>query len=305
MMNLDIKYNVTGRYMDGQKIIGYHLVGEDGSQLQETKDRVIWLINKGLILNMRIQIDAENNIIVRGKGVNLNNLPVFDITKQRFRGDSTSQTVANGKVSVEKSTIPNANKMGQYTILKRIMYKNTCLGYVVQDYSGNVTRKKRDDIIELALQKLISNAVAQKYRKDNKQVLILRGVDCDLSKLPILIVDPVTGNVIDPLVQKNNLSVRAAYMKSSGIIKDRTNNKTIQFKAGDFIICEPSGQLEIKQRMEIEKTYIKDKEMNKAICDDYLNNIDSYIIEIFGTKPIQLNKQMIQSWTILKPIKAA
>ena len=96
MVNPNVLYSVTGRYMDGQKLVAYHLVGEDGSQAQEGKERVIWLIGKGVITNMRLQSGTNGEVIIRGKGVNLNNLPVFDIAKQQFREDETSQAAANG-----------------------------------------------------------------------------------------------------------------------------------------------------------------------------------------------------------------
>ena len=138
MVNPNTIYSVTGRYMDGQKLIGYHLVGEDGSQAQVSKEQVIWLIGKGAISNMRLQIGTNKEIIIRGKGVNLNNLPVFDQGKQQFRNTDASQAAANSKVSVARSNVSDANPMGQYKILKRIMYKNNCLGYEVVDHSGKV-----------------------------------------------------------------------------------------------------------------------------------------------------------------------
>lgn len=300
MFNPNTIYNVTGRYMEGQKIVGYHLLGEDGSQAQETKERVIYLIRKGLISNMRIQMDANNEAIIRGKGINLNNLPVYDLGKQQFRNNAISQSAANTKVHV-KGTVANANPMGQYKILKRIMYKQNCLGYELQDYSGAITRKKRDAVINLAVQKLISNAVAQKYTKPGETTprLILRGVECDLGKLPILIVNE-KGKIIDPTVELSELTVRSAYMKRSGIIYNKVNNAKIPFKAGDFILCGANGELSIKSRLDVESTYIKDTESQEAICDSYLNNLSDYHIELFGSKPFQLTADMIKAWAILK-----
>ncbi|MBO5388008.1 MAG: hypothetical protein J6A59_07710 [Lachnospiraceae bacterium] len=304
MINPNTIYNVTGRYMSGQKVIAYHLVGEDGSQAQESKERVIYLIGKGVIANMRTQTAADNEIILRGKGINLNKLPVFDQNKQQFRNNDISQAAANTKVPV-KNSVEHANAMGQYRILRRIMYKSKCLGYEVQDYSGAITRKKREDVIKLAIQKLISNAVAQKYKaeEDKEPRIILRGVDCDLGKLPILIVNE-QGKIVDPTKDASKLTVRSAYMKRSGIIHDKLNNTDIKFKAGDFILCGANGQITIKDRLVVEKEYTKDTESNKALCDDYLDVSSNYMIEIFGAKPVQLTSNMIKSWVILKPVKA-
>lgn len=293
MVNPNVLYSVTGRYMDGQKLVAYHLVGEDGSQAQEGKERVIWLIGKGVITNMRLQSGTNGEVIIRGKGVNLNNLPVFDIAKQQFREDETSQAAANGVNSV--------NKLGQYTILKRIMYKNQCLGYEVQDYSGKITRKSRKNVIDLAVQKLISNAVAHKCKRPDKEVpeVVLRGVDMELSKLPVLIVDE-NGKIVDPTVNKSDVTIRGAYMKKNGVVKDLQNNKVIQFKCGDFILCGANGEITIKGRLEVEKHLDKDISTNKAVCDDYIGEKPRYQIEIFGSKPMYITSNMIKSWTILK-----
>lgn len=303
MVNPNVVYRVTGRYMDGQKVIGYHLVGEDGSQAQESRDRVIWLIGKGVITNMRVQLGADGEAILRGKGINLNNLPVYDPNKDKYRNTESSQQAANSGVSVRKSSVAGVSPMGQYTITHRIMIKNKCLGYQLIDYSGAVTRKKRDEVIKLAIQKLISNAVVQRYTKPetNKPELILRGVNCELSKLPILVVSD-NGKIVDPTKNKDGFTVRSAYMKHSGIIHDTINNIRIPFKAGDFVICEANGAIIIKDRLSVEKLYKKDTESAQAFCDDYLDTASNCYIELFGSKPIQLTKAMIKSWIILKPI---
>lgn len=299
-------YSVTGRYMDGQKLIGYHLVGDDGEQLRVNRDRVIFLISKGMVRNMRIQVDKDNNIIIRGKGINLNKLPVFDEGKNQFRCNSISQEAANTKVHNKSVKGIEPSSMGQYKIIKRIMYKNKCLGYELKDFSGRVTRKKRDNVIELAIQRLISNAVAQKYTKEGETVpqLILRGVDCDLGKLPILIVNE-QGKIVDPNSSKSELTVRGAYMKRSGVVRNNMTDEVTTFKAGDFILCCADGYIKIEERINVEKEFTTDTEVSSAICDDYLGKTKNYSVEIFGSKPIPLTTEMIKSWVILRPRAAA
>lgn len=304
MINPNVIYTVTGRYMDGQRLVAYHLVGEDGSQAKEPKERVIVLIQQGLISNMRLQIGSNGEAIIRGKKINLNNLPVFDEAKQQFRGDDISQSAANSSVSVKKSTVDNASTMGQYKILKRIMMKNKCLGYEIQDHSGRITRKKRDDVVRLATQKLISNAVANKYSgKDGQLHIILRGVDCDLAKLPMLIVNE-HGKIVDPTKDESAITVRCAYMKHGGTIHDSAKNKRINFKFGEYIICGINGSISIKSKEEVAKEYNIDKNSQSAICDDYLESVKNYYIEIFGSKKVQMTPNMVLGWAILKP-KAA
>lgn len=302
MINPNVHYSVTGRYMDGQKIIGYHLVGEDGSQSQESKDRVIYLIKQDIITNMRVQTGPDGDIILRGKGINLNKLPVYDPNKDKYRNTESSQTVANTHVSTKNSTVQGASPMGQYTIVRRIMFKSQCLGYELRDHSGQVIRKKRADVIKLAAQRLISNAIAQRYTREGSGTteLILRGQGCDLNKLPILIVNE-QGKIVDPTKDTSGLTVRSAYMKHSGVIIDTIHDKKVPFKAGDFIICGPNGEILIKDRGSVEREYRKDTESQSAVCDDYLSITKSYFIEVFGNKPIQLSDQFVRRWIILKP----
>jgi len=294
MINPGVSYRVTGRYMDGTNIIGYHLVGDDDSQSQESKERVIYLIGKGKISNMRVQIGTNNEVILRGKGVNLNNLPVYDVVKNKFRNDTHSQEVANSGVK------SNDIQLGQYKIVKRIMQKNKCLGYQLQDNTGALTKKGRSQVIKLATERLISNAIVQKYQKDANSApeLILRGVECDLAKLPILIVDD-NGNIIDPSACKG-LTVRAVYVKRSGIIYDTTNNNKIPFKVNDFIIFNATGHIEILDAQSVKSKYKQENNAKDAACDSCLPFVSKYYIEFFGDKPRQLSANTIKKWVILK-----
>lgn len=72
---------------------------------------------------MRIQVGTDGEVILRGKGINLNNLPVYDPNKDKYRNTESSQQVANSSVSVRKSNVANVSPMGQYTITHRIMLK--------------------------------------------------------------------------------------------------------------------------------------------------------------------------------------
>ena len=93
MLANNMKYKATGRYMDGKNLIGYHIVAIDDESIQarETRDRIIYLTSRGCIVNMRLQKDDKGDIIIRGKGTNLNNLPVFDIGKEKYRNTDYKQ----------------------------------------------------------------------------------------------------------------------------------------------------------------------------------------------------------------------
>jgi hypothetical protein len=120
----------------------------------------------------------------------------------------------------------------------------------------------------------------------------------------MLIVDS-NGKIVDPSIGNSELTVRGAYMKNSGVIRDTTTNKTIPFKAGEFIICGANGEIKIKDRLEVEKSYTKDNDNATAVCDDYLGRISKYSVEIFGNRPIQLTDKMVKAWVIMKPVRTA
>lgn len=308
MIKPNVLYRVTGRYMEGQKIVAYHLVGEDGSQSVESKERVIWLIGKGIIENMRTQVATDNSIVIRGKGINLNNLPVFDTKKKEYRNNDASIEAANGKVSVNKSTVKGIDKMGQYKLVKRIMFGNKCLGYEVKSFDGAVKRVTRANVMDLASKKLISNAVVQSVMTDGKQTMILRGVGEELSKLPVIMVDK-DGKMIDNTKNNNAANmvntVRAAYMKKNGIIRDNLGNNSIPFKSGDFIIYGCNGEIKVESRLSVEERYTKVSECNVAACDKSINMCDNYSIEVFGNKALALTPAIVKSWTILKSKRTA
>ena len=281
MINPNVFYRATGRYMDGQNLYAYHLVGEDGSESIEGKESIIWLISQGIITNMRTQPSSDNEIIIRGKGVNLNNLPVININKLKNK---------------------DTNVSGKHTILRRIVYNGQCLGYEVKDPDGNVKRKKRDQVIQLAVQHLVSNATAHRYTKpgSDKPEIALSGVECDLRRLPLLIVNE-QGKIVDPKADKSTLTVRSVYLKHAGVLHDNSCSRAKQFKSGDYIICNPDGSMDIQNRIAVEKNYKRDYERGNATCDDYVGLRNQYSLEIFGGSLIDLTPNVVKSWAILKP----
>lgn len=301
---MNLTYRVTGRYMTGSTVTGYHLVGEDGSQVVANKERIIYMIGRGQIENMRLQISGSETIL-RGKGINLNNLPIYDMNKNDFRGNQASQNAASTNVVPKNNS--GINPMGQLKIVKRIMYKTNCLGYIVVDHSGNERKLSRRKVIELAIQRLISNAVVQNYTpKDSSETqLILRGIGCDISKLPQVTVDQ-NGNIIDQanIEKKNFAYMRAARTKNGGILHDRKDGKKIPFEKGDYIICGVDSKLRTIKSADASKNFTVTNESNTAICDNSLDNLAYYQVEIFGKAPQSFNADQVKRWPIIKVTRA-
>lgn len=304
MASVNLTYRVTGRYMTGPTVTAYHLVGDDGSQVVASKDRIIYMIGKGLVENMRVQASSEG-IILRGKGINLNTLPIFDTAKGNFRNNQASQVAASTNVAPKKNS--SVSPMGQLRITKRIMYKTNCLGYIVVDLSGAEKKLSRKKVVELAAERLISNAVVQKYtpKGETDYQLILRGVGCDISSLPIIPVDQ-NGNIIDPssLSKEEYLYMRAVRMKRGGIIYDNKKNNRLPFESGDYLVCGINGILRTIKSVDANARITLDNSIKSAVCDDCLDNLANYPVEIFGSSARVLNPDQVKKWPIVKVKKA-
>lgn len=298
---MGVIYRVVGRYMAGSTVTSYHLVGSDGSQVHVTKDRLVYMIVKGLVENMRVQASGSE-MILRGKGINLNKLPIYDEKKQEFRGNEASQGAASTNVAPKRGS--GVNPMGQLKITKRILYKTSCLGYMVVDFSGKEMKLSREKVIDLARERLISNATVQRYNEPgvSKPKLILRGAGCDLTELPVLIVDE-TGNIIDPTLDKGNIRVRATRMRRGGILRNSCNGKSITFDNGDYLICGLNGDIKALEEDTMRHKFIVDKTTSTAICDNYLDNLNGYTIEIFGTEEREIKAEQISKWAIVRETK--
>jgi len=303
MLGKNITYRVTGRYMSGSNVEAYHLVGEDGSQMMANRDRILVLIGHGQIENMRIQFN-DGEAIIRGKGVNLNTLPVYDVTKCSYRGNQASQVANNSGVNRTKGSPGTA--MGQFTITKRIMEKNICRGYVVVDMSGTERKISKEKVMELAHARLISNAVLNQCRQpDGKSKIILRGINCNLKELPVIVVDS-SGRFIDPSeVEKQKVVyMRAAKMSRGGIIYDKKANKKISFTSGDYILCGVSGVLRAIKSSDAPRIFMVSKDTSSAICDEFLQNLENYPVEVFGGSITTLRPEQVKNWPIVKVTRA-
>lgn len=294
----DVAYRVVGRYMEGSAVCGYHLVGSDGSQVKATKDRTIYMIGKGLVENMRVQ-SSENEMIIRGKGVNLTTLPVYDLGKGEFRNNKQYEDIANTTVKPKKGM--SANSMGQLEITKRIMYKNKCLGYMIKDRTGKEVKVSRDKVIELGLERLISNATVQKFtnKETNQTKLILRGAGCELNSLPVLIVDN-NGKIVDPNKVDSNTSFRAVKMKKAGILYNKLGGEKEIFEVGDYLVCGNNSKVTVIKNEAAVRAIGNDFESESAICDVSLENLEYYPIEVFGANVQNILPNQVLAWQIVK-----
>ncbi len=176
-------YTIVGRYMNGREVSGYHIVGGlEQSGRRITRELLIHLVSRGKIDNCTIQV-YNNDIILRGKGISLNDLPIFDEKAGELRNTGNL-----GEVKTKTST----DKLEQVMITARIMINNKCVGYEVTNVGGVTKRISRRDVLTLAGDKRIGNARTQQY---NGKTLI-RGVGVELNQLPTIVLDENGAEVI-------------------------------------------------------------------------------------------------------------
>lgn len=273
----DMKYRVAGRVLKGTSVTHYLLIREDGKQDIVSRDRAIWLISNGLIENMRIQVLSDSDIIIRGKGVNLNNLPVYDKDK------------LTGKASVETL----------YKINRRIMRGARCIGYEVVTSDNKVLKLSKDDVYKLSNNRLVTNAEVKTLTENGVKKQIIRGVGCNLLNLDVIILSE-NNRVIDKNSKTKEVTLRTILMKNDGLLENTKTKEIQKFKSGDFLVVGVSGNIVVISKEKIINEFIVDKSTNIATCDSILDNIEKYTIRVYGGSKIEINKDKIKKWTIIR-----
>lgn len=177
------KYVVTGRYMNGVEVTGYHIVSGLGkNQRKVTREQLILLIGRGEIANCTGEI-YKNQVLIRGvNGINIGELPVIDEKTGRLRN---MDSVTN----VKPKSGDMSKVLGQVTLTARLMDGRKNIGFEVKNYGGQIGRLSRESVIELAERKLITNAVVQNLNKNGKNEKLIRGAGVDLRDLPTISIE--------------------------------------------------------------------------------------------------------------------
>lgn len=171
------KYIMTGRYMNGTGVIGYHLVSSSGDEQRKvTREQFIFMLGRDMIANCTGQLSG-NQVIIRGvNDFNINDVPIYDEKNKIIR-------------NIEKDAIvkPKNNSeqvLGQLTIIGRITDGRNNIGFVLRNFGGQQIRMPRDEVMALAENKMITNAFVQNYNGKK----ILRGYKTNLKYIPETII---------------------------------------------------------------------------------------------------------------------
>lgn len=273
------RYRVSGRYKNGSEVTHYRLMRSDGEQIKCSREKVIMMISKGLIENMRLQVRNESDIIIRGKGININDLPV----------------IKENRCSAEEARCTD-----KVMATRRIMRGTKCIGYEVVDSLGNKKALAKKDIQRMASENKVANMEISKYNdsKSGEIKVYIRGKGCNLLELPIIAVDNA-GRVIS---DTNNLcdTCRAIFVRSSGIIEDRKDRRMIRFPANSFIIYGVDGKITVETVDGMKSKYTIDRNSEYAASDVYMHNCGKYLIKLTSGEQINMEASKVKEWTIIK-----
>lgn len=281
--------------MDGTTAVAYDLVDQQGTHLQVSKNRLIYMVGRGEVENIRVQ-QYGGEVIIRGKGTNINALPQYDINKGTVRnaGNDGADTKENTQV---KPVLE---------ITHRIMEKNTCIGYIIRNQLGLNKRFSREETLQLAESGSIKNATVSHYNASTNNGLsteerkVLRGVNVQLDKLPSLVVMP-DGKLVDSRMRNGELTMRVAPVPMRGIL--RFQGKQKMFNPGDIIVVMPDGTVNILAK-EKALQVLQKVNTDKATCDAYSKVYGEYTIEFFGKHIINITPEMIRNWAVMKKREA-
>ena len=271
---MNINYIVTGRYMDGNKVIGYHLVGDDGTEIRESRERIIRLISKGLVKNMRLQDGPKGTLIIRGKGVNLNELPVYDPNKNKLRN-------IQNKVNIQ-------NNIRKYVIKSKIYsLNNKLIGYVIQDTDyGDNKIIKAQAIVGMINRGIITNAT----------IHIINGKSVVRITTDVEILYSKDGKILN---NKQDLTVRVLKVEKPAILRDTSTKASKQLNAGEFIVLDINGSLRILSGEQIKQEF-NNSNISIANSDLSKNKVKNIEIEFLGLNRVFNVESIIGKGQILQ-----
>ena len=166
-----VSYSIVGRYMNGKEVTGYQIQSTKGESKRVTREQLCLLVGRGDITNCTGQV-YKKKVILKGKGININDLPIVD--------EKNSKVKNTDKIGAVKKGTSNTDAVNQLMIVRKIVSGGKPVGYVLRNAGGAERKIKRDEVVTLAKDGGIGNARVQMY----KGKPLLRGVGVNLNDLP-------------------------------------------------------------------------------------------------------------------------
>lgn len=143
----DTRYSVVGRYMSGNRVYGYHILGADGTQLKVSKDAFIDMVEQGLVVNCKVQ-QVNNEKILRGNGINILELPIYkDQVGLKIKKKEKGEQVVKNPISSKRFRITNL-----------IRSNDEVIGFEVVSDLGEHKKLSKNNVAKLLEQGMIINA---------------------------------------------------------------------------------------------------------------------------------------------------
>ena len=166
-----VSYSIVGRYMNGKEVTGYQIQSTKGESKRVTREQLCLLVGRGDITNCTGQV-YKKKVILKGKGININDLPIVD--------EKNSKVKNTDKIGAVKKGTSNTDAVNQLMIVRKLVSGGKPVGYVLRNAGGAERKIKRDEVVTLAKNGGIGNARVQMY----KGKPLLRGVGINLNALP-------------------------------------------------------------------------------------------------------------------------
>ena len=192
--------------MSGSSVIGYIFEGSDGSRHSFDRDKTLYLIGRGQIENMRAQSVSDGSVIIRGKGTNLNNLPVIDAKELKAR----------------------------LKVIRKVTNNSRVVAYDVVDRNGKIKTLGLKDTVKACKEGLISNIEIHKESNGYR----VTWVGFDIKSLESR--EECTNGTANR--NKELTLLKATRVKESGVIVNNNTGKESSISNGDIILIDELGR---------------------------------------------------------------
>lgn len=203
----DLKYMIVGRYMDGTRVVGYHLKLSNGTHRRYSREALAFLVAKGVVLNCSGRIEESNGGSIQFCGKNgtvLTDLPIQKVSelpkkKKEFNEESHQH--------MEKVLKSEEAKVAITHLVCHDDDSRVILGYIVKNANNHQQYVDRQSIKKIAACGLILNARVQKA--NGKVILRSSDDNAKLTDLPKVKYSKITGKKPPELKSKPDIGKTA------------------------------------------------------------------------------------------------
>lgn len=225
MYGTGLQYKIAYRFMSGNEVTGYQIVGTDGRTMRASKELVAYFAGKGMVSNAKIQTNTEDGTIsLRGVGININDLPVINEKTGEVKNKHGGEVI--GKLGVGK--VDNS----KFEMAARIFAGAQLVGYLLRDKTGKEHTLPRSTVLKYAKEgRVIGVNVTQSNGTD-----VMRGMSISIDDLPrinisrdnsgaVRIAPKATEEIIESVIAPKTVPVdREVYVEFASVKANIANN---------------------------------------------------------------------------------